>query len=281
MRKFIAAALSPTLVPGDKRHNLESARRGLLAAKDRGVELAVFSEWYLTHCIDARSFEIAEPVPDGPCARTIIQWARELKLTVAMGIEELDPDRGVVYNTHFLAGPDGYLGKHRKTHLMVGEWQAHRPGDRLEVFDLGFCRAGINICHENMYPELSRILALRGAEVLLSPFGCGGTDQPTTKADWLGDFHLACWRARCFDNGVHMIVSGGNGGPNKRYKTYAAVIDPWAKVIASIEPEPPDPDINLVVAEIDPAGFISRRTDANYPLKKRRPELYGPLVESY
>jgi predicted amidohydrolase len=198
-----------------------------------------------------------------------------------MGMEELDPERGVVYNTHFLAGPEGYIGKHRKTHLMVGEWQAHRPGDRLEVFDLGFCRVGINICHENMYPELSRILALRGAEILLSPFGCGGTDKPTAQADWLNDFHMACWRARCFDNGVYMIVSGGNGGPGKKYKTYACIIDPWADVVAAIEPEPADPEVNLVVAEIDPERFVSRRTDANYPLKKRRPELYGPLVEGY
>ena len=45
----------------------------------------------------------------------------------------------------------------------------------------------------------------------------------------------------------------------------------WAGVIAAIDPQPADPDINLVVAELDPERFFSRRTDANYPLKKLRP----------
>ena len=181
MEKIIAAALSPTITRGDKAKNLESAYKGLLAARRAGVELAVFSEWFLTHCVDAGSFAVAEPVPDGPAAQQVIAFARELNLTVAMGIEELDPDKGVVYNTHFLAGPQGYIGKHRKTHLMVGEWAAHRAGCRLDVFDLGKCRAGVAICHENMYPEVSRVQALKGMEVSLSPFGCGGSSVPLTR----------------------------------------------------------------------------------------------------
>jgi predicted amidohydrolase len=280
MRKFTAAALSPTITPGDVSKNLASARRGLEAAKAVGVELAVFSEWFLTHCVDGSAYLHAQPVPDGPAAQEVIAWARELNMTIAIGIEELDPDRGIVYNTHFLTGPDGYIGKHRKTHLMIGEMPAHRPGSELKVFDLGFCKAAINICHENMYPELSRIAAMAGAEVMLSPFGCGGSPTPITRQQWLNDFHMACWRARCFDNGIFMVVAGGNGSGHK-YKTYGCIIDPWADVIASIEPEPSDPDINLVVATIDPEKFISRRTDSNYPIKKRRPELYGALTQAY
>jgi predicted amidohydrolase len=63
---FLAAALSPTITPGDVARNLESAHRGLLAARKRGVELALFSEWYLTHCVDERAYKVAQPVPDGP-----------------------------------------------------------------------------------------------------------------------------------------------------------------------------------------------------------------------
>lgn len=285
MQKIIAAALSPTIVPGDKDHNLQSAYRGLLAAKARGVQLAVFSEWYLTHCIDERSYGVAEAVPEGPAAQTVIGFARELEMTIAMGIEELDDERGIVYNTHFLAGPQGYIGKHRKTHLMIDEWQAHRAGNVFETFDISLARVGINICHENMYPENSRILALKGAEIVISPFGCGGGMEPVTKDSWLNDFHLACWRARCLDNGVYMIVSGDNGAPvngaSKLYKTYACIIDPYGNVVTSIEPQPDDPDINMVVAELDPALVAERRSDANYPLKKRRPELYGDLVAMY
>jgi len=78
-----------------------------------------------------------------------------------------------------------------------------------------------------------------------------------------------------------MVVAGGNGSPGKAFRTYACVIDPWADVIAAIDPEPDPAGLNMMVADLDPERFISRRTDANYPLKKRRPELYGRLVESY
>jgi len=281
MKPFRVAALSPTFRPAEKDYNLERARKGLEAARAEGVQLAVFSEWYLTNCVDERSYRFAEPIPQGPCARQVIEMARELNLIVAMGMEELDPDTGVVYNTHFLTGPDGYIGKHRKTHLMVGEWKAHRPGDRLDVFDVGLARVGIGICHENMYPETSRVLAMKGMEVLIAPFGCGGGSERVPKEVWLNDFHMACWRARCFDNGIFMVVAGGNGSPGKVFRTYACVIDPWAEVVAAIEPEPDPAGLNMVVADLDPERFISRRTDANYPLKKRRPELYGKLVESY
>lgn len=279
MQPMRVAALSPALTPGDKSRNLAAAYAGLQAAQAEGVELAVFSEWYITHCVDARAYRLAEPVPDGPSVQQVIAMAREFKLVVAMGIEELDPDTGVVYNTHFLAGPDGYLGKHRKTHLMVGEMSVHRAGNRLDVFDIGKAKVGISICHENMYPETSRVLSMQGMEILLAPFGCGGTPDVVTQAEWLQDFHMACWRARCFDNGIFMIVSGGNGFPGHRSRTYSCIIDPWAEVIAAITPEPDG--LNMTIADLDPERFISRRTDRDYPIKKRRPELYGRLAESY
>jgi predicted amidohydrolase len=281
MDPITVAALSPSITPGDVEANLASAYHGLQAAKAQGVELALFSEWYLTHALDKDCYRVAQPVPEGPAAQAVIGWAQELKMTIAIGIEELDPDRGVVYNTHFLAGPTGYLGKHRKTHLMVREWGFHRQGDAMDVFDIGKARVGVNICHENMYPENSRVLALKGAEIVLAPFGCGGSPEPIRQDQWINDYHMACWRARCFDNGIFMIVAGGNGYPGNTYKTYACIIDPWADVIAAVESEPADPEINLVVATLDPERYIQRRTDTNYPIKKRRTELYGALVERY
>jgi predicted amidohydrolase len=96
---------------------------------------------------------------------------------------------------------------------------------------------------------------------------------------------MACWRARCIDNGVYMIVAGDNGAPYegkyKAYKSYAAIIDPYGEIVAAIEPQPRDPEINLVVAKLDPQLVAARRADANYPLKKRRPELYSELVTPY
>ena len=276
------ASLSPNGKSGDKEHNLAAARKGLEAAKAEGAGLALFSEWYLNHCVNEQAYRVAEPVPNGPLAREIIAAGKELEITVAIGIEELDPERGVVYNTHLLTGPQGYIGKHRKSHLMVGEMATHRAGSSLDVFDIGSCKVGVNICHENMYPELSRAQALQGMEVLLSPFGCGGSGEERVEPEvWLNDYHMACWRARAFDNGIFVVVSGGNGFPGPQFRTYCCIIDPWAEVIAHIEPEPDPEGLNMVVADLDPERFISRRTDRDYPLKKRRPEMYGKLTEAY
>ncbi len=55
--------------------------------------------------MNERSYTTAQPVPEGPAVQQVIDFARELELIAAVGIEELDPDTGVVYNTHFLAGP--------------------------------------------------------------------------------------------------------------------------------------------------------------------------------
>ncbi|HEY3416107.1 MAG TPA: nitrilase-related carbon-nitrogen hydrolase [Armatimonadota bacterium] len=281
MKPIRVAALSPSFKPGETEYNLERARAGLQAAHAADVELALFSEWYLTNSVSEDAYRTAEPVPAGPAARQTIDMAKEFNITVAMGIEELDPATGVVYNTHFLAGPDGFIGKHRKTHLMVREWQFHRPGSELRTFDIGKANVGINICHETMYPENSRVLALQGMEILLAPFGCGGSPQCVAQADWLNDFHMACWRARAFDNGVFVIISGGNGTPGHQSRSYACVIDPNANVLSPITPEPDIEGLNMIVADLDPERFIARRTDANYPIKKRRPELYGRLVEPY
>jgi len=100
-------------------------------------------------------------------------------------------------------------------------------------------------------------------------------------AFYYNDFHMACWRARCFDNGVFMIVSGGNGQAGKRFRTYACIIDPFAEVIASIEPEADADGINMVAADLDPERFIARRSDPDYPLKKRRQELFADITRPY
>ena len=75
---------------------------------------------------------------------------------------------GVLYNTQLIAAPTGLIGGYRKTH--VGNSEIHRfsHGDELRVFDYAGVSFGILICYDNHFPEASRTLALRGAEVIFS-----------------------------------------------------------------------------------------------------------------
>src|SRR6185437_11957107 len=75
----------------------------------------------------------------------------------------------IVYNAMVLVGPDGFIGKQRKIHCSRDEAFYYKGGRELPVFDIGLSKLGIVICYDNQFPEIARILALRGAEVILMP----------------------------------------------------------------------------------------------------------------
>src|SRR5947208_5590615 len=147
----------------------------VLAAIDTWCERAAAAKAHLVlfpelvvhgHCTP-NTWELAEPVPDGPSVRRLIDLARRHRLVLAAGMSE--KERDIVYNTQVLVGPDGYLGKQRKLHLSRDEVFFYKGGRELPVFDVGPCKVGIVICYDNQFPEIARVLALRGADVLLMP----------------------------------------------------------------------------------------------------------------
>ena len=134
---------------------------------------------------------------------------------ICAGIAELDS--GIHYNTQFIVGPEGYLGKQRKVHLSRDEYFFFRAGTSLPVFDLPFARVGIAVCYDNEVPEVSRCLAVGGAEVLLCPHaGRFGTwpDNLAGRRRAVGE-QKAHWRllhaCRAYDNGVFIALVNTSG----------------------------------------------------------------------
>jgi predicted amidohydrolase len=79
-------------------------------------------------------------------------------------------DDGALYNSAILVGPGGYVGKYRKLHLFMREKDYFRPGDvGLPTFDVGPCRLGMLVCFDWIFPEVWRILALKGADLICHP----------------------------------------------------------------------------------------------------------------
>src|SRR5262249_53877436 len=136
------------------------------AAAD-GSELVLFPELVIHGHCTPNTWELAEPVPDGPSVRRLIDIARRCRLVVCAGLSE--KERDIVFNTAVLVGPQGYIGKQRKLHLSRDEVFYYKGGREIPVFDIGSCQLGIVICYDNQFPEVARVLALRGAEVLLMP----------------------------------------------------------------------------------------------------------------
>ncbi|MFQ6009343.1 MAG: nitrilase-related carbon-nitrogen hydrolase [Candidatus Zixiibacteriota bacterium] len=110
----------------------------------------------------------SEELQDSAFVRFLSSSCRENNLHIVTGINERDNDR--LYNTAVLIGHEGCLGKYRKLHLFMNEKDYFSPGDvGLPVFDIGTCKLGILICFDWIFPEVWRILAMKGADIICHP----------------------------------------------------------------------------------------------------------------
>ncbi len=174
-------------VPRDKAATLDKLLRVARDAARQGCDLVVFPELALStwgtcdecaaaHRPCAWHLEQAE-LAHGPSSDAVAELARELDLHVIYGFEERDEDdAGVLYNAAAVVTPDGLLGTYRKIHLGIPlETDRFTPGDSLPVFETRLGPIGIQICYDFYHgPELSRILALKGARLLVNPTGRSG-----------------------------------------------------------------------------------------------------------
>lgn len=151
---------------GNLRRSLELA----LEAVNGGANLIVLPElsntgYFFSNRQDA--FAHAEAVPDGPSVRCWIDFAREHNVYLVAGLAERDGMR--LFNTGVLVGPDGFIGKYRKAHLWNLEKLWFTPGDLgFPVFDTPIGRIGLLICWDIWFPEVPRILAQQGADIICS-----------------------------------------------------------------------------------------------------------------
>jgi predicted amidohydrolase len=112
--------------------------------------------------------ELAEEISKSVFVEFLIAEARKNNSFIVSGINESDNDK--LYNSSVLVGPKGLVGKYRKIHLFLNEFDFFERGDiGLPVFDIGFCKIGMLICFDWIFPEVWRILALKGAEIICHP----------------------------------------------------------------------------------------------------------------
>ena len=135
--------------------------------------------------------------PDGPSFRRMSAVAAELGLYIAYGYAEAG-EGGRVYNSQMLIGPDGKAAaNYRKLHLTKGEMKVFTAGNEAVVADTEIGKIGLMICWDLAFPELSRILTLKGAEIILVP---AAWDTP-----WADPFR-AFSKSRALDNTVFLAT---------------------------------------------------------------------------
>jgi predicted amidohydrolase len=255
------------------------------------VELVLFPELVVHGHCTPNTWQLAEPVPDGPSVARLVQIARRHRLILCAGLSE--KERDIVYNTQVLVGPEGYIGKQRKLHLSRDEVFYYNGGSELPVFDIGSCKLGIVICYDNQFPEVARVLALRGADLLLMPHAGRfklWDDTPASEAaarrfthDFLKKYALRARENACF--GVLADQTGRAGyvdlwprdSENQPHHAGAVLVwGPDGNLIAATQEERIREE--MIVATLDAGLLAQERSLANYMLRTRRPELFGELV---
>jgi predicted amidohydrolase len=259
----------------DKASNLETAERLLRAAAADGANLVVLPEkWNLLGDAEVLR-EGAEPL-GGPTISAACSWAQELGIHLVAGsIAERVEGNQKLFNTSVLIGPDGQLhARYRKIHMFdvdVGgvsyrESENEEPGDEIVAAAVGASLPGVTlgmtVCYDLRFPELYRILAVRGATVLTVP---SAFTFETGKDHW-----EVLLRARAIENQAFVVAPNQVGEAPPHYRSYghSMIVDPWGVVLA----EAPDGEC-FVAADLDLEA--EERVRATLPsLANRRPRSY-------
>ncbi len=166
---LLLAQTAPVL--GNKSKNLKTIEAQASSARRKNVDLLVFPELHLTgYTMQDEVYNLVEPVP-GPSVKKVEKIAREHGLHIIFGMPEESEVKGVIHNTAVLVGPKGLVGRYRKihlpTHTVFEERRYYRPGQAVPVFETPLGKIGLTICYDLYFPELTRLQALAGAELIV------------------------------------------------------------------------------------------------------------------
>ena len=166
---LLLAQTGPKL--GNKERNLRQISEQASKARKKNVDLLIFPELHLTgYTMRDEVSHLAESIP-GPSTRKVETLAREHGVHVVFGMPEESEVKGVIHNTAVFVGPKGLVGRYRKIHLpthsVFEERRYYRPGQEASVFKTDIGTIGLSICYDLYFPELTRLQALQGAELVV------------------------------------------------------------------------------------------------------------------
>lgn len=262
---------------GEKGENVARSIHYIEEAAKNGASLVVLPELVNTGYVFAdreEVFALAEDLPNGETAQTWVDAARRLDVHIVAGIAEREGKR--LYNSAILVGPSGPIGTYRKLHLWNNENLFFEPGNLgVPVFDTPLGRVSIAICYDGWFPEVYRLAATQGADVVCVPTNWvpmpgQPADRPamaatlTMAAAHSNGLMIACANRIGTERGQPFIgqslIVGGDGWP---------LAGP-----ASHDHE------EILYAAIDLQHTRSGRTlnAFNHVLRDRRTDVYDPML---
>lgn len=274
----IAAIQLPAWAEGDdpaarKAFRVAALEHWLHQAGAAGATLACLGET----CTGTDDYD-AEDIATGPTVQRVKEIAAQYGMHIVLPI--LADVDGVRRNVALMIDDQGNeVGRYLKVHPTRGEMQKGIvPGDEFPVFDLSFGRVGVCICHDLSFPESTRVLGLRGAEIIV---------WPTVWSGWGEELCYTVIQSRAIDNGV-WLVTGSFGTPADRaWKPgmtlgRSGVVGPDGLVLSSAGRYV---GMSLATVDLDRpriAHSFSWPEENDFwtsVLADRRPDAYGPLTD--
>ncbi|MCI2415668.1 MAG: hypothetical protein MPF33_10590 [Candidatus Aramenus sp.] len=277
MRSTVKVAMVQMGSVESKEANVKKALDYAKMAVRDNAELIVYNELFTTQYFpateDPKFFDLAEP-DDGPTVKTFAEFSRQYKVGMIITIFEEDKKvRGVYYDTAIFIREGKVLGKYRKTHIpqLPGYYEKFyfKPGKDYPVFDFGDYKVGSVICYDRHFPEGVRILALKGADVVVIP---------TTT-----NFYPETWelelRAHAAFNTLYVVGVNRTAevfqGREIDYFGKSLVADPSGKIVKEMSTSE-----GYEVVDLELNAIRERRKKAPF-LKDRKPENYGEISSLY
>jgi len=279
MARIVRGALLQATYTGDPESMVQKHERYAREAAEQGAQIMCFQELfnasYFPQEQDAKWYELAEPVPDGPTIERMQKLAQETRMVLVVSLYEEDGP-GIYYNTAAVIDVDGaYLGKYRKTHLphLSGFWEKFyfRPGNLgYPVFDTAVAKVGVYICYDRHFPEGARVLGLNGAEIVFIP---SATSRGLSEHLWRIEQTSHAIANGYFVGTINRVGVERDLGPNDYYgQSYFCT--PRGEFVGEVGDAYEE---ELIVRDLD-LDLIREVRDVWQFYRDRRPDAYGKIV---
>ncbi len=291
--KSLPVALVQQKNTDDRDYNLTNSIKGIREAAANGAKLVVLQELhtglYFCQSEDVNQFDLAETIP-GPSTDTLGALAKELNIVIVASLFERRA-AGLYHNTAVVLECDGSIaGKYRKMHIPddPGFYEKFyfTPGDLgFEPIKTSVGTLGVLVCWDQWFPEAARLMATKGAEILIYPTAIGWdpNDDADEQARQL-DAWVISQRAHAVANGVY-VISANRTGFESDPTGHSAGIQFWGhSFIAGPQGEflakASNDEVEVLSATLDLARGENVRRIWPY-LRDRRIDHYGDLTKLY
>lgn len=276
MKNNFRLAICQLKVVDDKISNINQALEMIELSAKNNADIVILPEMFNSPYDNCKFIENAEIKAQSITLKTVSEAAKDNKVLIVAGsIPELDDKK--LYNSCFIFDSYGdIIGHYRKMHLFdidteeikFKESDVLSAGNQICIFDCEFAKIGIAICYDMRFPELLRLMTLKGAQLIIIP---GAFNMTTGPAHW-----ELLIRSRAVDNQIFIAAASPARNENLSYVAYgnSMITGPWGNILARA-----DENESIIYADIDLGEILKVRKELPL-LENRRKDIYDIIEKN-